>query len=67
MILGLQMVSKVLTLFVLWNLVNPILAPYPKKEEEGRDPVKGINGIKGRGSRQNSEYHPMNVIPLIIG
>ena len=49
MILGLQMASKVFTLFVVWNLVNPICSLYSKKK--GRDPVKGINGIEGRGFR----------------
>jgi hypothetical protein len=39
------MASKAFTLFVTWNLVNPICS-FKKK---GRDPVKGINGIEGRG------------------
>jgi hypothetical protein len=25
-----------------------------KKKKKGRDPVKGINGIEGRGSRQKA-------------
>jgi len=56
MILGLQMASKVFTLFVVWNLVNPICSFFLllKKKEEGRDPVKGINCIEGRGSRQKA-------------
>ena len=57
MILGLQMASKVFTLFVVWNLVNPICSFQKKKKrkkKKGRDPVKGINGIEGRGSRQKA-------------
>lgn len=50
MILGSKMASKVFTLFVVWNLVNPI-CPLKKK---GRDPVKEINGIEGRGFRQKA-------------
>jgi len=40
------MASKAFTLFVTWNLVNPICS---FKKKKGRDPVKGINGIEGRG------------------
>lgn len=54
MILGLQMASKVFTLFVVWNLVNPICSFFLKKKK-GRDPVKGIHGIEGRGSRQKAK------------
>ena len=51
MIPGLQMASKVFTLFAVWNLVNPICSFQKKK---GRDSVKGINGIEGRGFRQKA-------------
>jgi hypothetical protein len=54
MILGLQMASKVFTLFVVWNLVNPICSLKKKKKKKGRDSVKGINCIEGRGSRQKA-------------
>ena len=55
MILGSKMASKVFTLFVVWNLVNPICSfPKKKKKEEGRDPVKRINSIEGRGFRQKA-------------
>jgi hypothetical protein len=50
------MASKVFTLFVVWNLVNPICS-FPikkKKKKKGRDPVKGIYGILGRGFRQKA-------------
>jgi len=47
------MASKAFTLFVTWNLVNPICSFFfkkkKKKKKKGRDPVKGINGIEGRG------------------
>jgi len=46
------MASKVFTLFVVWNLVNPICS-FPIKKK-GRDPVKGIYGIVGRGLRQKA-------------
>jgi hypothetical protein len=50
MIPGLQMASKIFTLFAVWNLINPICSLYSKKKKKGRDSVKGINGIEGRGS-----------------
>ncbi len=50
MVLGLQMASKVFILFMVWNLVNPICS-FKKK---GRDPVKGINCIEGRGFKQKA-------------
>jgi hypothetical protein len=46
------MASTVFKLFVVLNLVNPI-CPFPKKKK-GRDPVKGIYGIEGRGFRQKA-------------
>jgi hypothetical protein len=49
---GSKMASKVFILFVVKNLVNPI-CPFPKKKR-GRDPVKGIKGIEGRGFRQKA-------------
>jgi hypothetical protein len=52
MIPGSKMASKVFILFVAWNLVNPI-CPFPKKKK-GRDSVRGINGIEGRGFRQKA-------------
>ncbi len=51
MIPGLQMASKIFTLFAVWILINPIYSLYLKK---GRDPVKGINGIECRGFRQKA-------------
>ena len=53
MVLGLQMASKVFTLFVVWNLVNPICSSLLKKKS-GRNPVKGINCIEGRGFKQKA-------------
>ena len=53
MILGSKMASKVFTLFVVWNLVNPICS-FIEKKTKGRDPVKGINCIEGRGFRQKA-------------
>ena len=34
MIPGLQMASKVFTLFAVWNLVNPICSLYSKKKKK---------------------------------
>jgi hypothetical protein len=53
MILGSKMASKVFTLFVVWNLVNPICS-FLSKKRKGRGPAKGINGIEGRGSKQKA-------------
>jgi len=51
------MASKVFTLFVVWNLVNPICSFFFffTKKKKGRDSVKGINGIEGRGFRQKAK------------
>ena len=44
------MASKVFTLFVVYNLVNPICSSvFFRKKKKGRDSAKRINGIEGRG------------------
>jgi len=56
MILGSKTASKVFTLFVVWNLVNPICSFFfLVKKEKGRDSVKRINGIEGRGFKQKAK------------
>jgi hypothetical protein len=36
------------------ELGKPYMLLSKKKKKKGKDPVKGINGIEGRGSRQKA-------------